>query len=741
MIFRRTTDRTEPASRTRLAEAQPPTFEALEQRLVLAPSPLPQLSSLESTMNSVVRLETNMGTIDIELFNAAAPITVANFLNYVTSGRLDETFFHRSVNNFVIQGGGFSYRGDRATRLQAVQTDPPIIREETGRSNLARTVAMARTGELNSATSQFFINLVDNLNLNTTAGGYTVFGRVVGGWNIVQSIAGLTIEDLRANAFFSGPHVSAMGEVPVTSAFDPADVQRGGLVQLVNAEVIKPADVAAFFSQSLMFPDGRAGTAAIETLRLTNPNDTRAAFQVVVRYASGLRDKVIASGTLEARASTAVLVSNFEDLASSLVRPDAEYSVFVESGAEGSGTLPVTATWTREDYGSKATVALVRPFRYQDDELRRWAFPYVERNSLSVERIHWQNLSPEDSFLSIDIYKNDGSIITFGRYVEGHRKGSFLLSDLVGGFDPVSVRIVSTATIAASVADWDLPVYAGYSPTPSWMALGVPNAGFTAGVLPSALTGRGYTSVISFVNPTLAQTDVVVQFIRTNLRSRSGFSEIIIRVPGGGRLDYELTSATTRRIARHGARFSIRYTSDQPVAVAFRTEQYREARTPPTQQLLGTLIPFQFEAGRNTTFTGGFVDPRRIGSAANRSLEVLSVWSPYRSPDFKTSFTITFTFADGTSVTTRSYTLKPFTRLNILTGAIKELKTQLRRGPEYHDYTMTINYTNSIRGQTVGIGGIAQLTRYDRINGALYNTYGQNTGEIFRLNNPGFLAP
>ncbi|MBM4107913.1 MAG: hypothetical protein FJ255_03740 [Phycisphaerae bacterium] len=738
MLFRRTTDRTEPVTRT---DRTPPTFEALEQRLVLAPSPLPQLQDLENTLNSVVRLETNMGTIDVELFNAAAPITIANFLNYVTSGRLDETFFHRSVTNFVIQGGGFSYRGDRAQKLQSIELDPPIVREETGRANLARTVAMARSSELNSATSQFFINLVDNPSLNTSGGGYTVFGRVVAGWSVVQAIAGLDIENLVSNPFFAGPQHGAMGEVPVTSRFDPNDVQRGGLVQLVNAEVIKPADIAAFYGQVLMFPDGRAGTTAVETLRLTNPNATQAAYQVVVRYATGLRDRVVATGTLDARSSTVLVVSDFEDLSSALVRPDAEYSIYVESGATGANTLPVAATWTREDFGSRAVVSLFRPFRYDDGELRAWAFPYVERNSLSVERIHWQNLSPEDSVLTIEVYQNNGIPITIGRTVEGHRKGSLLISDLVGGFEPVSVRIVSSATIAASVADWDLPIDPGYSATPGWMALGVPNAGLTEGVLSSALTGRGFDSALSFVNSTARQAQVVVQFIRTDLRSRHGFSEIIVRVPGWGRLDYPLTRDTTRRIATPGARFTVRYASDQPVAVAFRTEQYRDPRAPAAQQLIGSLIPFQSEVGRGTIFAGGFVDPRRIGSSDSRSLEVLTVWSPYRSWDFKLAFTLTFTFADGTEVTTRSYALKPYSRVQILTGAIRELRTQLRRGPQYHDYAMTINYTNSFRGQSITAGAVAQLTRYDRINGVLFQTYGQNTGDIFRLNNPGFTNP
>lgn len=737
MLIRRTTDRTAVLTR----EASPPVFEALEPRLVLAPTPLPTLGDLESSQNTVVRLETNMGTIDIELFNAAAPITVENFLRYVTSGRLDETFFHRSVNNFVVQGGGFSYRADRSPRLQAVQTDPPIVRENSGRENLARTVAMARTSELNSATSQFFINLVDNPSLNTSGGGYTVFGRVIGGWSVVQAIAALEIRDLSGNSFFAGPHQGAMNEVPVTSRFDPADVQRGGLVQLVNAEVIKPADIAVFYGLSMMFPDGRAGVQAIETLRMTNPNATLAAYQVIVRYESGRRDEVIASGTLDPHASRVLVISDYRTPDVNLVRSGVGYAIFVESGALGSGTLPVVATWTREDFGSRSTVELFRPFRYSDEELSAWAFPYVERNVLSVERLHWQNLSPEDAFLTIEIYQNNGVAITLGRTVEGHRQGSLLLSEVVGGFEPVSVKITSTATIAASVGDWDLPVFPGVSATPGWMVLGMPNAGLTTGVLAGAASLRGFDTSLAIVNPTPNEARVVLQFIRGDIRSRGQYSEIVVRVPGWGRLDYPLTRDTTRRIAVPNGRFGVRYISNVPVALALRSEQLRDLRGPVDQQLIGGLIPFQFEVGGRTTFAGGFVDPRRVALGEGRSFEVLSIWSPYRSTSFRLTFTITFTFSDGTSVTTRSFGLRPFSRVNILTAAIPELRSRLRLGPQYHQYAMTLNYTNTYGGQPVNAGAVAQLIRHDRINGVLLQTYGQNSGEIFRLNNPGFNAP
>ncbi|MCS7183540.1 MAG: peptidylprolyl isomerase [Thermoanaerobaculum sp.] len=138
-----------------------------------------------------VKLETSLGTIVVELYPDKAPQTVANFLQYVRSGFYNGTVFHRVVPDFVVQGGGFD------TQLRKKPTNPPIPNEAgNGLSNRRGTVAMARTAEVDSATSQFFINLKDNTFLDhrdrTPRGfGYCVFGRVVEGMEVVDAIAAL----------------------------------------------------------------------------------------------------------------------------------------------------------------------------------------------------------------------------------------------------------------------------------------------------------------------------------------------------------------------------------------------------------------------------------------------------------------------------------------------------------------------------------------------------------------------
>ena len=139
-----------------------------------------------------VTMETNKGVITLELDGDKAPVTVENFVKYARSGHYDGTVFHRVIPGFMIQGGGFD------GEMNQKATNPPIrIEADNGLKNTKGTVAMARTSDPNSATSQFFINVADNGFLDyqssTTQGwGYAVFGKVTGGMDVVESIEKVT---------------------------------------------------------------------------------------------------------------------------------------------------------------------------------------------------------------------------------------------------------------------------------------------------------------------------------------------------------------------------------------------------------------------------------------------------------------------------------------------------------------------------------------------------------------------
>jgi cyclophilin family peptidyl-prolyl cis-trans isomerase len=150
-----------------------------------------------------VRVQTNQGTFVVQLDTVRAPLTVHNFLDYVAKGHYDGTIFHRVIDGFVIQGGGFT------PELVEKPVGTPVANESgNGLSNVRGSIAMARTGDPHSATAQFYINLKDNVALdpNPQRWGYCVFGRVVEGMDVVDAIAKLP----------TGPRGDLPSDVPKT---------------------------------------------------------------------------------------------------------------------------------------------------------------------------------------------------------------------------------------------------------------------------------------------------------------------------------------------------------------------------------------------------------------------------------------------------------------------------------------------------------------------------------------------
>ena len=134
----------------------------------------------------MIEFKTSLGDFSIELFPTEAPISSENFQAYADAGFFDGTIFHRVIPGFMLQGGGFT------ADMQQKKTNDPIKNEATnGLKNKRGTLSMARTNDVNSATSQFFVNLVDNDFLDNKPGsyGYAVFGKVVSGMDVIDTIA------------------------------------------------------------------------------------------------------------------------------------------------------------------------------------------------------------------------------------------------------------------------------------------------------------------------------------------------------------------------------------------------------------------------------------------------------------------------------------------------------------------------------------------------------------------------
>jgi len=136
----------------------------------------------------MVKFHTNYGVITLALYDEQAPLTVKNFLTYVSNGHYDNTLFHRVIDNFMIQGGGFNAEMEQKKTLEPIQNEA-----SNGLKNEIYTIAMARTSDVHSATSQFFINVKNNNFLDFTAPttqgyGYCVFGKVIEGMEVVDKI-------------------------------------------------------------------------------------------------------------------------------------------------------------------------------------------------------------------------------------------------------------------------------------------------------------------------------------------------------------------------------------------------------------------------------------------------------------------------------------------------------------------------------------------------------------------------
>jgi cyclophilin family peptidyl-prolyl cis-trans isomerase len=237
---------------------------------------------------TTVRLQTTQGAIDINLYDNAAPITVANFLAYVRSGAYTDSLIHRSVPGFIIQGGGYTWVGGN-TSVATIPARPPIQNEfSASRSNLRGTIAMAKLGgDPNSATSQWFINLANNAAaLDGQNGGFTVFGQVAPeSMAVVDAIAALPI--VNAGGAFS--------ELPLTTVPpNSAAIQKANL-SLVQTATIKSSNVKpgvididgngrqniVLRNTSLATPQIRVGRLVNNQFQFTAQDDPGAKFRLV----------------------------------------------------------------------------------------------------------------------------------------------------------------------------------------------------------------------------------------------------------------------------------------------------------------------------------------------------------------------------------------------------------------------------------------------------------------------------
>lgn len=624
-------------------------FEALEGRTLLSLANFPTIGDLVNPNDTVVRFQTNFGDIDLEMFDSAAPITVTNFLKYVRDGDYDKTFFHRYAKDttqtpaapFVLQGGAFRLKSPTTTgpfngsgtgnqAWEQIPTDATIT-NEFNQSNLVRTVAMARVGgQVNSATSQFFINLKNNAFLDTTDQGFTVFARIAtdASWQIVQNI----INNVTQTTSQSSP----FGELPTQNGFTADAVNEDQLVTIRDAEIIKPQGVAAFYSYRVYYPEGFAGGTINEALPLGNPGSTTVNYQVIVRSETRdalpspsadfwYRDKVINTGTIGANRRAGVIISGFQHPANNLV-PKQGKPYAIEVWATG----PISATLSHYDFGSSTIEA------FTQTTATTWTLPNIKKASDQGDVIVWDNTSDQSAAVTVTFYPDGGgSPIVVNFTTEAFRRGGMAIASTAQLTDG-NYSAVVTADRALVVASTH---YKTSGAKGGATELGVTGTGANKGILTMANNGA--------MGSTTADT---ISMLNTN----TGVGAIVTVIArfSDGSPDFTITSAPT--IIQPGSRssftlpdvpalqgkyFSILYSSSQPIIASTLHVEHEDL----------AANPFSYSAALHHDFAEGFMDGSRAGTDL---FENLAIYNPNgsffgASQPQPANVTVRFMFSDG----------------------------------------------------------------------------------------------
>jgi cyclophilin family peptidyl-prolyl cis-trans isomerase len=589
-------------------------IDCLEQRLALYSSPFlaspPPLSELANNQNTVLRMQTTQGIIDIELYDvggpnggSAAPITTSNFLNYVRSGRLDGTFFHRLVSDFVLQGGGFSLKDPVPTSpplTDSVQTDPAIQNEfNADRSNIARTLAMAKLGNSpNSATSQFFINLADNSgNLNGQNGGFTVFGKVVGGWSVVTTITGFSTHDL--NSAFGG---NAFDEVPL-SGTNNTDV-----ISIVDVDVIKRKNQTAYFTETAYFPDGFRNGRSSASVELVNTDvNAGSQYQIIARFESGRRDTVIAEGFLFAGSRISIPVYKGGDPSINKVRAGTGFSYEIRS------TKALGVSINMQDFGATAGEAAIQPATLTAANVSTWSFVNGQKGTGLGSYLIWQNMSNQSATVTTTFYPEVGSPYTLTRTLKPYTRGGYDVGQLVSVPSGLySVRVTSTQPIAAVLSQYRA------SPARASTQTGVVAGESTQGVLPGAsIPSAGQSLVTVLYNGTSPATVTIdFDFILSNGTVLTNTAPFTLSTSVRRRvLDLAVANINLPRNQTFTVRYRV-HNDAAPVSAAYSSVVNGD----------NVATAFQTYSSQTAYFADGFTDP----TSTNNS-ETISLYNPFTS--------------------------------------------------------------------------------------------------------------
>ncbi len=661
---------------------------------------LPSLSVLESPDNSVVRFYTNLGIFDLELFETVAPITVENFKKYVNEGRYDGMFFHRKIDEAtsgigVLQGGGFTFTNEDGHTQ--IETFDPIV-NEFNRPNAAGTIAMAKfSGQPNSATSQFFINLQPNPELNNPAnsGGFTVFGRLIKGFQTVQKIGTLHTEDLDLplTGFNSNPGV--FDTVPVTAdASGPGGPTEDTLVIVYDAEIIKGEGVPAYYDEAVYYPEGWRGPTITERVDLSNSTGSKNYYQIIVRYESGGRDEVIASGFVEARGHRTVKICDPAVPSLDIVRSGVGYAIEVRS------THPLSAALNHRDFGVTIAESFVRAEDMGDTWLMNWTFAHGEEGPSFFSYLVLQNLSHRDADVTVTVHLSSGAPKTFNLGVDPFRRGGMNLG-APGVLPPgrYSVQVTSSVPIVAALSVYER-VGSGLTGTSNGStAVGTVAGGRTEGFLAAARIPTGGSSFLSFLHSAPSPSAIIVDvfFYLQNGTTVTAANPVLL-------------TSSSRRADRNLGSFGVALPIDQYFSVGYKVRNNAAAisATYVSEHAGDTLsTPFTTVSNGVLHFADGFV----AGPAGGAYEETISIFNPYARAQVEFGYRVVFRFTDGTTIQGAAGTLGPLGRIDIKPHLIPTVMAKINSQPVNKFYSVSVETAQAVN--RVGFVGaaVAQITR------------------------------
>jgi cyclophilin family peptidyl-prolyl cis-trans isomerase len=703
-------------------------LELLENRAFLANTAFPTVGELSNPNNTVVRFQTNFGDVDIEMFDSAAPLTVANFLKYVRDGDYDRSFFHRlSRNNdgtdFVLQGGltrlknpsttGELNGSTEATRAwESIPVDSPV-QNEFNQSNLIRTLAMARLGgQVNSATSQFFFNLGNNSGLDNVDQGFTVFAKVLNdrSWNVITGISSaVTINTSLGSPFALGTNDG----LPVRAGFTGNNVNDDQLVTILDAEIIKPQGVAAFYTYRYYFPEGFAGSTINEFLPLGNTGSATANYQVIIRSETRdakpagnadfwYRDKVVSTGTIAPNKRAGVTMSTFSNTAGNLVPKQGK-----PYGIEVWSTTPLAATLSHYDFGSSTFESFwQRPADVTG--LTKWVLPDVQKGANIKDFPVWQSLSDLPATVNVKFVATDGATLTTTFSLEAFRRGGMDVSNYAQLADGrYSVEITSDRPIVAALTHYNTSNTLAKGGSTQ---IGETGNGASAGVLPggevkTSVSGSDTTVTstdeLSFYNvgSAAAVVTLIFSFNDPMTPDLTFTGNLSLFIPIGGRKTFDVSSDSGLRDTLAGKTYSITYRAANSVPVYATVLHLTKFSNTNTDN---AATPFATTASTSHLFGEGFMNKNRAGVDL---FETISVFNPnsaaFNAPGLEANVTVRFTFTDG-FVLVQDFVVASGRRGELVLNNLQALKDQNASNRYYYSIEVVSD-----------VPVIAQMAHYD----------------------------